>query len=180
MNKSEHDSTKIADLNIPLERDVFSRTLIRELAGTLQDVIGLKESEGFISIVGKNIGEWINDTYKSQLKQAKLTREQVIDVLIDLKARINGDFRVIAKDEDKVVFKNSQCPFEDKVKDRQCMCMMTSNVFGSITANNLGYSKVVLEETIAKGDKECKVIVHFNRTPESEAADGREYFNLDG
>ncbi len=179
MNKSENKSTKIADLKIPLERDVFSRTLIRELAGTLQDVIGLKESEGFISIVGKNIGEWINDTYKSLLKQDKLTRQQVIDVLVDLKARINGDFRVLEQDENKVVFKNRQCPFEDKVKDRQCMCMMTSNVFGSITANNLGYSKVVLEETIANGDKECKVVVHFNRNAEAEAADGREYFNLD-
>ena len=41
------------------------------------------------------------------------------------------------------------------------VCMIPSNVFGSITANNLGYSKVTLEETIAKGDKECKVIVHF-------------------
>jgi len=59
------------------------------------------------------------------------------------------------------------------------MCMMTSNVFGSITANNLGYSKVVLEETIANGDKECKVVVHFNRNAESDIADGREYFNLD-
>ncbi len=180
MNISEHNSTKIADLNIPLERDVFSRTLIRELAGTLQDVIGLKESEGFISIVGKNIGEWINDTYKSQLKQTKLSREQVIAVLIDLKTRINGEFRLLEQDQNKVVFKNRQCPFEDKVIDRECMCMMTSNVFGSITANNLGYSKVVLEETIAKGDKECKVIVHFNRTAESEAAEGREYFNLVG
>ncbi|MCK4841658.1 MAG: transcriptional regulator, partial [Methylococcales bacterium] len=160
-------------------RDVFCRTLISELAGTLQDVIGLKESEGFISIVGKNIGEWINDCYKTQLKQDKLTREQVIDVLIDLKARINGDFKLLEQDQDKAVFKNSQCPFEDKVIDRQCMCMMTSNVFGSITANNLGYSKVVLEETIARGDKECKVVVHFNRTAEAEAVNGREYFNLE-
>ena len=179
MNKSEINPTKISDLNIPLERDVFSRTLLRELAGTLQDVIGLKESEGFISIVGKNIGEWINDTYKNQLKQTQLTREQVISVLIDLKARINGDFKLLEQDQDKAVFKNSQCPFEDKVIDRQCMCMMTSNVFGSITANNLGYSKVVLEKTIANGDEECKVVVHFNRTDEADAADGREYFNLD-
>ncbi len=179
MNISEHSSKRIADLNIPLERDVFCRTLIRELAGTLQDVVGLKESEGFISIVGKNIGEWINDTYKSQLKQDKLTREQVIDVLIDLKSRINGDFRLIEQDQDKVVFKNRQCPFEDKVKDRQCMCMMTSNVFGSITANNLGYSKVILEQTIAKGDEECKVVVHFKHTDEAQAAEGKEYFNLE-
>ena len=31
----------ISELPVPLERDVFLRTLLRELAGTLQDVVGL-------------------------------------------------------------------------------------------------------------------------------------------
>ena len=170
---------KISDLKIPLERDLFCRSLIRELAGTLQDVVGLKESEGFISLVGKHIGEWINQTYKSQLNQDKLSKQQVIDTLVDLKTRIEGEFRIVEQDDNKVVLRNSRCPFGDKVKDRQCMCMMTSNVFGSITADNLGYAKVVLEETIAKGDQECKVIVHFDNTEEAASAEGREYFNLD-
>ena len=33
------------------------------------------------------------------------------------------------------------------------MCMMTSNVFGHIAAENVGYAKVELQETIARGDK---------------------------
>jgi hypothetical protein len=36
--------------------------------------------------------------------------------------------------------------------------MMTSNVFGSIAAENLGDAKVVIDRAIARGDKECKVI----------------------
>jgi len=170
---------KISELNISLERDLFCRTLIRELAGTLQDIVGLKESEGYISLVGKHMGEWINKSYQEQLNQDRLNKQQVVDILVDLKARIHGDFRVIEQDETKVVLRNSRCPFEDKVKDRQCMCMMTSNVFGTITADNLGYAKVVLEETIARGDTECKVIIHFDDTGESALAEGREYFNLD-
>lgn len=176
---TEIKAQKISSLNIPLERDLFCRTLIRELAGTLQDIIGLKESEGYISLVGKNIGKWINQSYKSQLNQDKLNKQQVIEVLIDLKSRIHGEFRVVEQDDKKVILRNKQCPFGDKVKDRQCMCMMTSNVFGIITADNLGYAKVVLEETIAKGDQECKVIVHFDSTEESALTEGREYFNLD-
>jgi hypothetical protein len=54
--------------------------------------------------------------------------------------------------------------------------MMTSNVFGSIAAENLGYSKVVLEETIAKHDPGCRVIVYLQPTPDAERAEGREYF----
>jgi hypothetical protein len=54
--------------------------------------------------------------------------------------------------------------------------MMTSNVFGSIAADNLGYSKVVLEKTIARGDPGCRVTVYLQPTPEAENATGREYF----
>jgi hypothetical protein len=54
--------------------------------------------------------------------------------------------------------------------------MMTSNVFGTIASDNLGYAKVALEETIAKGDPGCKVTVYIRTTDESEIAEGREYF----
>lgn len=176
---SEQSIQQMKKLELPLERDLFLRNLIRQLAGTLQDVVGLEEAEGYISMVGQNVGEWINETYKIKLNQKKLTRDQVIAVLIDLKARIHGDFYLREEDDNKVVFGNRQCPFEDKVADRPCMCMMTSNVFGSITADSQGYAKVELQETIARGDKECKVVVYFNRGPEADAAKGREYFGLD-
>jgi hypothetical protein len=37
---------KLQLATIPLERDLFLRTLIHHLAGTLQDIVGLKEAEG--------------------------------------------------------------------------------------------------------------------------------------
>jgi hypothetical protein len=52
---------------------------------------------------------------------------------------------------------------------------MTSNVFGSIAAENLGYAKVVLEETIAQGDPGCRVVVHIRPTAAAAAVTGREY-----
>lgn len=168
----------MSSLDISLERDIFLRTLISELAGTLQNVVGQEEAEGYISIVGQNIGEWINTTYKGKLNQEKLTREQVIGVLIDLKARINGTFQLLDSDDNKMIFTNDRCPFEEAVLNKPCMCMMTSNVFGSIAADNLGYAKVELRKTIANGDKECNVIIYTSRTDESQSADGREYFSV--
>jgi len=176
---SKESIQQMQDLDLPLERDLFLRTLIRQLAGTLQDVVGLEEAEGYISMVGQDVGEWINETYKGKLNQDKLTREQVIGVLVDLKARICGDFYIREEDENKVVFGNHQCPFEDKVADRPCMCMMTSNVFGSIAADSQSYAKVELKETIARGDKECNVVVYFKRGNEADSVEGREYFGLD-
>jgi predicted ArsR family transcriptional regulator len=97
-------------------------------------------------------------------------------ILVDLKRRIQGDFYIIEEDAEKIVFGNRACPFAEKVIGRPAMCMMTSNVFGSIAADNLGYAKVVLEETIADGYPGCRVIVYLKPTVEAEAAHGREYF----
>ncbi len=162
-------------LDIPLERDVFLRNLIRELSGTLQDVVGLEEASGFISVVGQRIGEQINNDYKAALQVSNLTRPQIAEVLVDLKRRIEGDFYVIEENDDCIVLGNRMCPFGDKVLGRPSMCMMTSNVFGVIAAENLGYARVVLEETIATGSPGCCVVVHLKPGAEP-ATGGKEYF----
>lgn len=163
-------------LPVALERDGFMRTLLRELSGTLQDVVGLEEASGFISVVGQRIGDQINNQYRSALKIDHLSREQVTAVLVDLKRRIQGDFYVISEDEEKIVLGNRVCPFGDKVLDRPALCMMTSNVFGLISAENLGYAKVAIDEAIARGDSGCKVTVFLKPTDAAQAAAGREYF----
>ncbi len=168
--------TGLQALDIPLERDVFLRTLVRELAGTLQDVVGLDEAAGFISVVGQRIGEQINQDYKHALGTPALGRQQVAEVLVDLKRRIQGRFSVVEVTEERIVFANSACPFGDKVLGRPSLCMMTSNVFGVITAENLGQAKVVLEETIARGDAGCRVVVYLQPSAQAQACEGREYF----
>lgn len=164
-------------LDLSLDRDVFLRTLLRELAGTLQDVVGLEEAAGFVSVVGQNMGRQLDRSYRAALGVERLSREQVADTLVDLKKRIEGDFYVVEQDDDKIVLANRACPFGDKVAGRPALCMMTSNVFGSIAAENLGYAKVELGETIARGYPGCRVIVHLRSTAAADAASGREYFS---
>ncbi len=173
------DTQLISELPVLLERDLFLRSLIRELAGVLEEVVGYTEAAGYISLVGKNIGAWINNVYKKELGVSQLTLQQVADVLVDLKARIQGDFSITELSDSKIVFNNTVCPFVDKVLDRPSMCMMTSNVFGHIASQNLGYAKVAIEKSIARGDGCCQVVVYLTSTAESEAAEGREYFRVD-
>ena len=169
----------VKNADVSLSRDVFMRTLIRELAHTLEDVVGEADAAGFVSIVGQRMGDQISEEYKAALNTQQLTREQVAEVLIDLKKRIEGDFFLIEETEDKLVFGNRACPFGEMVKDRPSMCMMTSNVFGRIAAENLGRAKVSLEETIATGSTGCRVTVYLTSTPEAELASGREYFQTE-
>ncbi len=171
---SGRDPVPIAPLS--LDRDIFLRSLLRELAGTLQDVVGLDEAAGFISVVGQRIGDQINAIYRRELGTPVLSRPQVAEVLVDLKRRIEGGFRVVEQDDTRIVLENNRCPFGDKVVGRPSLCMMTSNVFGVIAAENLGQAKVELLQTIAEGAPGCRVVVHLQSTTQSEAARGREYF----
>lgn len=176
MPDDQNIASRVKALEIPLERDVFLRNLVRELAGTLQEVIGLDEASGFISVVGQKIGDGINQDYRSALGVDNLDRKQVAEVLVDLKRRIQGDFYVIEETKEKIVLGNRRCPFAEKVIGRPAMCMMTSNVFGVIAAENLGQAKVSLDETIAEGAQGCRVTIYLQPSAESEAAPGREYF----
>ena len=163
---------------IGLDRDRFLRGLLRELAGTLESVVGVDEASGYISIVGGSIGDQIDAAYRREIGVDKLTRDQVAQVLVDLKRRIEGQFYIVEETEDRIVLGNRACPFGDYVKGRPSLCMMTSNVFGSIAARNLGYARVEIEEAIAMGHPGCRVVVHLkpNETPEPGA---REYFGPD-
>lgn len=167
-------AARASELDLPLERDLFSRTLIRELAGTLQEVVGLEDASGYISVVGTAVGEQIDAAYRSALAVDRLTREQVADVLVDLKRRIQGDFFVIEETEDRIVLGNRACPFGELVRDRPSLCMMTSNVFGHIAAQNLGYAAIDLERTIARGHPDCRVTIYL-RVRDSIPAAAREY-----
>lgn len=163
-----------SELELPLERDVFSRTLIRELAGTLQDVVGLEDASGYISVVGAAVGERIDSDYRRAFAVDRLTREQVTEVLVDLKRRIQGDFFIVEETEDRIVLGNRICPFGDLVRDRPSLCMMTSNVFGHIAAQNLGYAAIDLERTIADGHADCRVTVYL-RASDDLPLGAREY-----
>ncbi|MET7574549.1 methanogen output domain 1-containing protein [Streptomyces sp. NPDC005492] len=111
---------QVSDVEIPLDRDVFLRTLVRELATSLESVIGLEEASGYVSLVGAG--------------------------------RRHAD------------------------RGPESMCMMTANVFGTVAARNLGYAQVDPEESIARGDAGCRVVVRLVFDVDVEAVSGREYF----
>jgi len=170
---------ELKHLPVVLERDLFLRKLLRHLSGAIEDVVGLDEASGLVSVVGRQMGQEMDGQYREALGVRALDRAQVADVLVDLKARIEGDFYVISQDDEKIVLGNRACPFGEYVEGRPALCMMTSNVFGSIAAANLGWAKVTLEETIAEGAAGCRVVVWLQDDGAARAADGREYFGAE-
>jgi hypothetical protein len=176
MGSAANPESAIKDLAIALERDRFLCLLVRELVGTLQEVVGRDETAGLISIVGQRIGDQINESYRRALGVERFSRAQMAEVLVDLERRIQGDFDIIEQTDEKLVLGNQACPLGERVLDRPAFCMIMSSIFGVIVAENLGYAKVVLEETIAQGAAGCRVVIYLRPTAEAEAAQGREYF----
>lgn len=168
----------IEGARIELDRDVFVRSLLRELTGTLEDVVGADEAAGYVSVVVGRMGDRIDGAYRKALAVEALDRHQVGRVLVDFKRRIQGDFYIVEEREDRIVLGNRRCPFGEDVKDRPSLCMMTSNVFGRIAANNLGYARVDIEEAFAYGDDGCRVVVHL-KPVEDPRVGAREYFGKD-
>ena len=166
----------VAAVNVEHGSKSFMLKLVRHLSGSLEEVVGLEDAEGLISLVGQRIGDDINAQYREALSVSRLDRGQVAAVLTNLKQRIEGEFRVVEEHDDRIVFGNSRCPFGDAVIGRPSLCMMTSNVFGVIAAQNLGYAKVELGETIATGASGCTVTVFLDDNAAARDADGREYF----
>lgn len=160
-----------ADAEIDRNRDTFLRELLRDLAGILEDAVGLEEAECFVAMVGSRMGEAMNHEYCAAAGTDRLDAAQVAAALVDLKSRIQGGFSIESVQDDRIVLVNTACPFAEMVVGRPSLCMMTSNVFGRIAANNLGYARVELVETIARGHSGCRVIIHLD-----SSGTGREYF----
>lgn len=165
-------------LPLRLERDWFMRNLLSELSATLQDMIGLEEASGFFSVIGQNMGRQIDQDYRQALRVKRLRREQVAAVMVNLKQRIGGDFYLISQNDEQIILGSRSCPFAEQVQDRPAMCMMTSNIFGAIAGENLGYAKVELQETIALGASGCKIVVYLKQSPAAISAQGREYVRI--
>jgi DNA-binding NarL/FixJ family response regulator/anti-sigma regulatory factor (Ser/Thr protein kinase) len=141
-------------------KEPFLRALTVELAQAVEAKQGPAAAEAVVAQVGANVGGQMEEAYRAARGIAdRLAPEQIADLYVRLKGAIDGDFYVIEADERKIVLGNRRCPFGPIVQRQPGLCRMTSSVFGGIAARNAGRSEVVLEERIALGDPECRVVV---------------------
>ena len=152
--------------------------MIRSFAKSLEETVGIDEAAGYVALVGSELGNWIENQYKQSADKERFEPDELARLLVDLKDRIGGDFHIVSVDDEKIVLGNNACPFAELAEGRPSLCRMTSNVFGRITANQLGYARVDLPETIAKGDGHCKVVINLkpNGIPGDE---DHEFFRVD-
>lgn len=156
-------------------RESYLCGVLGVLSGCLQDVVGIAEARGYLSVVGHTVGEKVNQACLDDHGCERLSRDQMINALVDFKNRVGGGFEIASTTAETVEFHNCRCPFGDQVKGRPSLCMMTSAIFGYIAAESMGYARVELLETIALGNGRCVVRVNFD--PET-GGEGVEFYRV--
>ena len=154
-------------------KEPFLRALTVELAEGIEARAGPDVADAVVAQVGANVGGRMEEAYRDARDiRGRLAPGQIADLYVRLKGAIGGGFYVIEADEQKIVLGNRRCPFGPAVQRQPGLCRMTSSVFGGIAACNAGRSAVVLEERIALGDPECRVVVWLgdNEPPDPAAA----------
>jgi predicted ArsR family transcriptional regulator len=141
-------------------REPFLLALVVELAHAVEAREGPGAAQAAVAQVGANVGGRMEDEYRRARELVgELTHGQIADLYVRLKAAIGGDFYVIEASDERIILGNRRCPFGEVVRRAPGLCRMTSSVFGGIAARNTGGASVVLEERIAIGDPECRVVV---------------------
>ena len=83
------------------------------------------------------------------------------------------DFFILEEHESGITLGNRRCPFGEAIQNNPALCHLMSNLLGIITAENLGYANIVLDQTMAEGHPMCIVRIILNA---EESVDGLEYF----
>lgn len=152
---------------------------MRSLTGRIEEISGADTAKHYLSLVGGDIGNEINNAYISAINEQveAFSLGDVANLLVDLKRRIGGEFYIVKIAGDKIVFRNAHCPFGHHVIDRPSFCMMTSNVFGHITAAHFSYANVEIRKAIARGDEECEVVINLDAKAYAAVDTMREYYS---
>ena len=145
--------------------------LILDLAAVVEENVGLEDAEGFIAMMGARTGRAMDAHYREAAGVDALDPRQIAEALVDLKRRIRGGFSIESVTDDRIVLVNDRCPFGGQSTS---LCMITSNLFGRIAADNSGYARIALPEAIARGDNRCRIVIDLR--PGTGEEEGREYF----
>jgi len=162
---------KLWYIPVNISEGTFLRRIINDLAANLEK----KDPKSIVNKVGFNVGEHIEELYKGFYGVEKLNLDQFSEVIIDVEKKIGGDFSIVEISKDKVVIKNTKCPFGEGVKKNPNLCYITSNILGVLAAKYFDYGKVCMKKTIATDSDYCDMVVYLKKTKESEKDKGKEY-----
>jgi predicted ArsR family transcriptional regulator len=173
----QKDTGEFINLRVDVDQTRFYRQCLLELNDVLDKVLGNDESTAFVGLVASRLADFFISAYREAHGRRHYSPMQLAQLLIDLKARIGGDFYLSDITGRKIVLRNRQCPFGNGVLGKNSLCSMTAGVFGKVVAESNQYAAVSIDEAIAKGDAQCKVTILLQVEDNSDGH-YREFFDV--
>jgi len=148
-------------------KESFLRALVVQMSRAVEEQHGPDAAEVAVAQVGTDVGGQMEAEFRlAEEITGRLSPEEMGRCYVRLKQAIDGDFRVVEANAERIVLENTRCPFGDVVRRAPALCRMTSSVFGGIAARNTeSGASVLLEERIAVGDPGCRVVVYLGPAP---------------
>ncbi len=160
----------------------FQRNLIARLIDAISQQHGTGDGAHALSKIGKTLAAELAVALGDDPHAVPLGSEQIAAILVELKRRIGAKFQVVSVSSERIVLKNSYCPFAESAVGRPMLCELTSSVMGRMVAGQTGYARVHIPKSIAQGDDGCIVVIELTPSQAGAAVDrglvpSREYRN---
>ncbi|MDE3204298.1 MAG: ATP-binding protein [Acidobacteriota bacterium] len=92
------------------------------------------------------------------------------EAVIEMERQLGADFELVDADQTRLVLRNRRCPFGPLTSPG--MCRFTSALAGAAAARVGGHAAVSMMESLAEGDRECRMVVDLTSELDPEVAHG--------
>ncbi len=125
-----------------------------ELLGLISAHIGRGAS---LEEAAARAGATMADAVHRQLLEPPPGADGAAARVVEAERRLGGDFEVVEADGRRAIVRNRRCPFGPD-PDRR-MCRFTSALAGGLAARSSLRSQVSVLESLAAGDRECRLVI---------------------
>ena len=138
---SEAKALSVSELDLPLDRDSFLRSVIHALSTAISQTTDRETSTRIVEAAARSLATEVDAEYRRALGVDALDRRQLANVLLDLGHRLEDGVTATDYDEanDRV-----QLDYLDSAEDgvNAAVSAVKTAMYGFIAAHNLGYARV--------------------------------------
>jgi anti-sigma regulatory factor (Ser/Thr protein kinase) len=150
-----------------VDGDLTRETFLATVASALSRAAESDRSQDQLAAwAGASVGQGAEHAYGRGHDERSPDAREVARIFVELQRDAGGDFFVVEADERRAVLGNRRCPFGTGVVGSPGLCRTTSAAIGTLAAHRAGEARVTLDERIALGDDQCRLILDLGPAAE--------------
>lgn len=145
-----------------LDRELYLELVLSELFGTLNDIVGNVEAQGYFAVVGNKVGRRLNNIILQNYGTDRLDRNQLVKVFEFLCHSTSSDFSTHGSGNEVMEFRKVYPPSDIKI-ERSYVHSVASSIVGYIAAHSAGHVRVRLTQETDREDGVYGMTLYLNQ-----------------